>query len=329
MTRATLNTPERVTLLLSLVPYLLDRGPTPLDELAETFDVSPELLRTLVTFLGTAGVPGETRTYQHDDLFDLDWAALDEGEVSLIKAVAVDDTPRFSAAETSALMAGLHYLSGVLPDSDAELIVSTQRKLSRIQSVERSPISVNAGTDDPRLAQISRAIAEGTTIGFRYRNGRGGVTERSAEPLLLEQEGELWYLRAWCVLRDEERVFRVDRMSQLTAGTRPVTHQASAGVGPRPLFVPEEEHAAVVFRVAPEALARLTPYAATVLDPGNPVPGSRDRLDWALVQIQLAHLGTVPRVLALAPGRISVHAPESARAAARAWADRALAAYDE
>ncbi len=68
---------DQIVLLLALVPYLREHGPTPLDELAHTFKVEPVTLKKLVTFLGTAGIPGETLAYQHNDLFDLDWDALE------------------------------------------------------------------------------------------------------------------------------------------------------------------------------------------------------------------------------------------------------------
>ncbi|MFC7765349.1 hypothetical protein [Leucobacter soli] len=45
-------------LLLSLIPYLMEHGDTPLAELARTFDIDAEALRALIEFLGTAGVPG-------------------------------------------------------------------------------------------------------------------------------------------------------------------------------------------------------------------------------------------------------------------------------
>ena len=69
---------DRVMLLLALVPYLREHGPTTIDELAETFEVKPALLRRLIGFLGTAGIPGETLAYQHDDLFDIDLSAFEE-----------------------------------------------------------------------------------------------------------------------------------------------------------------------------------------------------------------------------------------------------------
>src|SRR5690606_24460475 len=103
--RAALAASDRVMLLLALVPYLTEHGDTPLAELASVFEVDAETLRGLIEFLGTAGIPGETSTYQDEDLFDIDWEALDRDDiVRLTRVVAVDDTPRFSASEQAALI---------------------------------------------------------------------------------------------------------------------------------------------------------------------------------------------------------------------------------
>src|SRR5690606_22997149 len=96
--------------------YLNETGPTSISDLAETFAVEASLLRRLVKFLGVAGVPGETRTYQHEDLFDIDWQALEQDDVvHLTHTVALDDTPRFSSSETAVLIAGLHAVQELLP----------------------------------------------------------------------------------------------------------------------------------------------------------------------------------------------------------------------
>lgn len=326
MTRAPLHTPERVTLLLALVPYLLDRGPTPLAELAETFDVAPAQLRTLIVFLGTAGVPGETQTYQHEDLFDLDWTALEQrDEVSLVRTVAVDEAQRFSPSETAALLAGLHALRGVLPAEHAATIDGLRGKLSALQRVEHPAVSVSLAPEDERLAAVSAAIAARRQLAFGYRDGRGAASERRTEPLLLEQSGELWYLRAWCLDRGEERVFRVDRMTEPRALGTVAERTASAGGA---LFTPSDEHAEVTLGVAPAALPLLAPFAPerVAAEPGAPLgePG-----DPVTVRVRLAHAETVPRLLALAPGRVTVLAPPAAVRAARVWAERALAPYAE
>ena len=50
--------------------------------------------------IAVSGVPGDTDSYQHGDLFDIDWDAFEEhDEIVLTNLVAIDDSPRFSARE--------------------------------------------------------------------------------------------------------------------------------------------------------------------------------------------------------------------------------------
>src|SRR5690606_23820306 len=59
---------DKLTFLLSLVPYLMDHDRVSVAEAASHFGVSPELIRDSVRLIGVSGVPGETASYQHGDL---------------------------------------------------------------------------------------------------------------------------------------------------------------------------------------------------------------------------------------------------------------------
>lgn len=322
-----LTTPDRVMLLMSLVPYLIEHGPTPLTELAETFDVDLRLLRRLVQFLGIAGVPGETRTYQHEDLFDIDWEALEQHDVvSLTQVVAVDDIPRFSSSETAALIAGLHALAPMLPESMREAARSTAEKLSSVESVDTRQGSVSV-TEEPvqrGLAMIATAIDEGARVSFEYRDAQGRRTRRTVEPLLLGQTGESWYLRAHCLDRNAERTFLVDRMRE----PRVLAHQAqrraegAASTAPFVLDGTGLDGAALTatLRIRAGALHRIADFTPVVL--GTAEAG------WVRAEVELLHPAVATRLVQTAPGEIVVEHPASAREAVRQWADRALARYD-
>src|SRR5690606_30179355 len=102
---------EKVAFLLSLVPYLMDQGRISVTEVARHFDITEARVRDAVRLIAVSGIPGETGTYQHGDLFDLAWDDFeDNDQIELTQLVAIDDAPRFSAREASALIARLHYL---------------------------------------------------------------------------------------------------------------------------------------------------------------------------------------------------------------------------
>ena len=58
------------------------------------------------------------------------------------------------------------------------------------------------------------------TISSRYRDAEGRSTRRTVRPLGMWFWGKVWTLVAWCELRDDFRMLRVDRMGELEAGAK-------------------------------------------------------------------------------------------------------------
>lgn len=317
-----LTAQDRVVLLLSLVPYLAEHGETPLVELADAFDVPPRLLRELIEFLGTAGVPGETRTYQDEDLFDIDWAALEEeGVVRLTRVVAVDETPRFSATERAALLAGLHALAPLLPEEERASARSAAAKLGSAVGDGGAALSVAAEGEDPRLATIAEAIERGARLAFSYRDLQGRASERTVEPLALTQSAGGWYLRAYCLDREAERTFIVDGIRE----PRVLAEHAERAAPARPrtsLIGPEDAELSAGIRVRERALHRIAGFSPRLVGPGG-----SDEPGWVRAEVDLAYPAAAVRLVQSAPADVVVESPAAAREAVREWAERALARY--
>lgn len=316
-----LTTADRVMLLMSLVPYLKEHGPTQVADLAAMFGVNAATVRKLVRFLGVAGVPGETQTYQHEDLFDIDWDALEQHDVvSLTQTVAVDETPRFSSAETSAMIAGLHALTPMLPGEMQQTATSAAQKLASVRPADGGPgaVSITGDAAPQSLAEITSAISEQTRLNFEYRAADGTLTQRTVEPLLLGQSGGAWYLRAYCLDRSAERTFLLDRMRNLRVLAE-TSAQRSGEPATATLGVEGAELTARL-RLTRLALQRLIDFAPRVL--------AETESGWLVAEVDLLHAGVAVRLVQAAPGEVVVEQPEAARAAVRAWAARALAAYD-
>jgi DNA polymerase III epsilon subunit family exonuclease len=64
--------------------------------------------------------------------------------------------------------------------------------------------------DLPPLLQ--KALTEGGRLWLRYRSQRGHVSERWVEPLDVSGSQQEIYLTAYCLLRGEQRLFRMDRI---------------------------------------------------------------------------------------------------------------------
>jgi predicted DNA-binding transcriptional regulator YafY len=64
----------------------------------------------------------------------------------------------------------------------------------------------------PVLGTLRAAIREGRTVSFDYESLSGARSARVVRPLQLEWWGAVWTLTGWCDLREDFRVFRVDRI---------------------------------------------------------------------------------------------------------------------
>lgn len=68
---------------------------------------------------------------------------------------------------------------------------------------------------------IERALDDGTLLTITYSAAsRGETTTRVVEPLRIEWRGNIPYLIAFCHLRQDERVFRVERILEMTTPPR-------------------------------------------------------------------------------------------------------------
>ncbi len=325
---------DRVLLLLSLVPYLREHGPTPIAELARTFDADPRMLRSLIGFLGTAGIPGETLAYQHNDLFDIDWDAFEEHDiVSLTQTVAVDETPRFTGVETAALLAGLAALRPLLTAEDARLAADLGERLGAMMGTAELP-AVVVSQEDPQgdLAVLVRAIEAERAVRFRYRDAAGTVSSRTVHPGSLTEREGTWYLHGFNVERSAQRTFSVPQLSdltvldeRLTAAAAPPDGVATGATDPASNDAGARASSEILAIVPTRLLGAIRGFAPQQVTGGDIVapPGT------TLVRIDAWHAGAAVRLAQHGPGEIEIVAPVAARAAVSAWAESALAAYGE
>jgi len=317
-----LVTQEKITLMLSLVPFLLERGPTPIRTLAEHFDVDAETIRSIIRFFGVAGIPGETATYQHEDLFDIDWDALEQrDEAVLIRTVVVSDRPRFSPREVAALLAGLQYLRNVPSIATEDEIDQLVMKLTRATGLPASRIDIESSQAPAHLKQLHSARRNGAMVSFTYIDSSGSKSSRTVSPIQLESVDEVWYFRAFCEERRGERLFRVDRMRDVSILDSRSVHSVASSrtvasfAKKRSLFTPDENAVETSLRFHAPVHGRLRSYDVSV--------------DRQMGSVLLADANRASRLAAEAPGIIEILHPALARSVVHAWARMALEQYDE
>lgn len=316
-----LEAADRVTLLMSFVPYLIDQGPVSVDQLAHHFSITPAQVQELVQLLAMSGVPGNDGYYQHQDLFDINWDLFEDHQiVELWQHVAVEATPRFSAREAAALLAGLQYISGIVPDSEKVIVVNLVQKISSGASAQPENLLISPAPVPVDLEVIRSAVSTGHSVTFSYHNASGVQAKRLVDPLRLDLVGESWYLRAWCHDREALRTFRLDRISALSVSDNPFITTLNADDLADELFEISDTDLRVRFSVEESALPLISAYKPVVIS-----SISSDSLE---IEVAFSELSSVPIFVSQIPGSIKVLSPSAAIEAVQQWAQQALASYN-
>jgi len=312
---------DKLAFYLAFVPYLRELGSVPVAEAAAHFGYSEQFIRDSVLKIMTMGIPGDTGMYLAHDLFDFDLTALDEhDELVLVNRIAIDDIPRMSAREASALLAGLSVLGSDPAIAAISDFASLRAKLARgAADIPAEPIIAASAATVPNFAVLRGAIAAGTRVAFDYRNVDGTTTRRDVDPLRLESTDAEHHLRGWCFLRESLRTFRLDRISDVVVLDTPVLHRIDELDGGPIGFDPGPDAGVVTIECDVSGVPLISGYRPTSV---KRIPGEeRVRLD-----VAIGSDAALRRIVAEIPGA-TVVAPDSARAAVLAWAQDSLSRY--
>jgi proteasome accessory factor C len=313
---------DRLAFLLALVPYLLDNDGVTVRQAAAHFEVSEQRIREAVELIAVSGVPGDSRQYQHGDLFDIDWDRFEnEDRIAITHQVAIDDSPRFSAREAAALIAGLQYLAALPENADRAAVATLTAKLTRAASTTPAAVGVEGGAD-ARVGRIRDAIAEGRVLRFDYLNGKGEREERAVEPLRVESVDEVWYLRAWDRSRSALRTFRLDRMRSVRPDPDAAPLRPEGLELPERIFQPSKRDLTVVIELAEAAVPLLADYLGD-----RPPLEATKRPGWVRTRLRIAHLHGLKRLVASRSPLVRVLEPEDARRVVAEWAAAGASQY--
>ncbi len=314
---------DNLMLLLALVPYVLDKGEVSVSEAARQFQRSEEDIVEAVQLIACAGIPGENLAYSHLDLFDIDWDLFEEQRlITFWNTVAIDHSPRFTAREASALIAGLQYLAAHPAYSGRGDIDEVLGKIRRGSSHGYSDrIAIAQPAAEGHLQILNDAIDAKVAVSILYHNKAGETATRLVDPLVLESRDAAWYVRAWCHHRQALRTFRVDHMESVEPTEKPQGNHDSLidDISPE-LFQPSSDDITVGIDTTVGAL----PVIADYLPRGFTQPVGEGALR---LEIPFAHYGSLTRFAAAHTTLVTIVAPVSAVAAVRDFAKDALVAY--
>lgn len=198
--------------LVSIIVVLLRKERVQAKELAEMFDVSVRTILRDVDAINLAGIP--IVTYQGAN-----------GGIGIAEGYRLDRSV-FTSDEMASILSTLKGISGTLPGSKHEILLEKFRNVISPSQIELLNTKSNQliidlsqwiGNDQlkERLRVLEKAVSDRKITEFAYLDTFGSRTQRTVEPYSLILKGQNWYLYAWCLLRQDFRLFKIARMREL------------------------------------------------------------------------------------------------------------------
>jgi predicted DNA-binding transcriptional regulator YafY len=315
----TVGATARLSRLLAMVPWLLNRQGVPLDEAARHFDITESQLVKDLELLFVCGMPG----HMPDDLIEAEW---DSGRVYLDNAEAIARPLRLAPDEAIALIAGLRTLAELPVTSsrhDRRAVESALVKLSAaaqdaVGAASRLTIDLSAGAAEETLRTAREALRRHRRLRLRYVvPTRDETTERDVDLMRVTNLGGRWYLEAWCHRAEDVRLFRVDRVAGVELldvdGTPPP--EAISRDADQQLFTPSADDLLVTLEVEPRGrwVAEYYPVEDTEELDGGRLRVSMRITDPRWLPQLILRLGGAGRIVA--PAELADQTVAAARAA--------------
>jgi len=212
--------------MLYIITYLLNHKKVKAQELAEQFEVSVRTIYRDIDAIAQAGIP--IVTYQGMD-----------GGIGIVDGFKLDKN-LLTGEEISKIVNALKGIQSINEDVKVKLLIEKLSGLTEhanlIPAVNEIMIDLSSWSRFDQLEKgirkIKDAIRDHKLIHFKYfTNDR--LTDRRVEPYQIIFKQSNWYLYAYCRLRNDFRLFKIRRMSDLLI--------LEEGFQPRPFVIEELE----------------------------------------------------------------------------------------
>ena len=320
-----LSTSPRLERLLMLVPWVMANENATVDDVCERFKITREDLVADLELLFMCGLP----PFGPGDLIE---AWIDGDHVHIASADYLSRPLRLTQWEAVELLVMGRAIASLPGLAEAD---SLQRALAKLEGAlspeeaaaaaglaERVAVELEGTGAEPLLADLRDAIAGRRRLRITYYSlGRDKVTERSVDPYVVFSTLGNWYLYAADDSSGEDRVFRVDRIKEMTPTGE--TFELPEGFDPARiagagLFVPSARDIEVAIDLAPAAtwVLEVTPH-----DRAEPHDG------WTRMTLRTPHLEWLERLVLRLGSDARVIAPEALSERVKSAARRALERY--
>ena len=244
------KTVQRLQRLLAVVPYVVRHPGTPVRELSKLFDVSePEILADL-NLLFLTGLP----PYGPGDLIEVDID--DETRVWIRMADFFSRPVRLTRAEALALYLRGNELLGAGGVGEADALRAALGKIAEAlggEALGELHVDVGEGPATGPLEMVRRGVAERRTLEIEYYSAnRDELSTRRIDPEHVFSALGNWYVVAWDRTAEAERLFRLDRIREVSLTDDRFEPRGLLGQG-RDLYTRSDEDVDVRLRLGPRA----------------------------------------------------------------------------
>jgi len=190
--------------LFKILYYLLDKESATAQKLAAEFEVSTRTIYRDIEALSGAGIPVYTELGRNGGIYLLPGYTLNKALLS--------EEERKEVLTAIQSMSATGYHSGE----------ETLTKLSALFHVNMGDwLEVDfsrwgkSTSDNAKFETLKQAVIQHREIKIIYENTSGERMERTVQPLKLSYKSKEWYLKAFCLERQDFRLFKLNRIMQL------------------------------------------------------------------------------------------------------------------
>jgi len=194
----------QISRLFEIVYLLIDKKGVTANELAAHFEVSKRTILRDIDTLSVAGIPIYTMQGKGGGIFIHDSYVLNKALIS--------------KDEQNQILFALQSMS-------ATQHIETKNILARLQSLfakqDNDWIEVdfsrwgNSHTDKVKFETLKKGIINEQAVSFDYFSSSSETAGRKVYPLKLIFKSKSWYLQAFCLLKNDYRTFKINRMRNI------------------------------------------------------------------------------------------------------------------
>lgn len=195
----------KIDRLIGILSVLLQQEKVTAPYLAKKFEVSRRTINRDVEVLCKAGIPLVTEQGKN-------------GGISIVEGYKIDKT-LFTSKEIQSILSGLRSLDSIsgtnkyqllmekFSGGKEEILTSNNHIIINLSSWYKTSLST-------KIEQIQNAIDVKKQIRFSYYSPTG-ESIRTIEPYLLLFQWSSWYVWGYCLLREDFRLFKLNRLEDL------------------------------------------------------------------------------------------------------------------